>query len=574
MGAIQDCSIRKAVTASTTSTRSANAPYPIHHYLQAREIIPRGISRSQRFIRSAPAPTLLRQQHPSPIDEKRATSNNYIAVYDSPSSLNRMQDLSDALPHQFPVAAEGKDVDDPTVIIPSVMASERVEWSSVVRSVDSRKVDADALTAMRNITARRLPMIVKERQFDVSGLDKIFASMWLNESEIVLGTKCNRLIVLNVHTSKKFEIPSIVGHRSSSGWSYGSVPAAALSLVGAGNPFQAASSRSPFIRATVPLASGFPSTQTPPPRRDSENFQCCGIHSLAINPSKTMLAVGSGHPTEFIQIYSLPTFEPLAILSGHSDMVFSVGWVSDNVLVSGSRDTTVKLWSLTDEHLQSNVRTVNGSKVSIFGPLLSKKEHCGKVRDLKYNHATMQATSLSTDGTVKIFDASRLSVAASIPLVHTQETVCLGMGIKENIYSVGSQSHISLIDPRVGSIVHTIESCDEGWGVRSMTINDGVITIGGGYGRISFYDLRAQGYLSWRSRASNILNPLDAPQTRCLQNSGGWLDKDEFYTNHFLGQDIRNAVYTLSYDPYGVRLFSAGGPLQLNLCGSYAGLWD
>ena len=38
----------------------------------------------------------------------------------------------------------------------------------------------------------------------------------------------------------------------------------------------------------------------------------CGIHSLAINPSKTVLATGSEN-TNDVAFYSLPTFDPLAL---------------------------------------------------------------------------------------------------------------------------------------------------------------------------------------------------------------------------------------------------------------------
>ena len=38
----------------------------------------------------------------------------------------------------------------------------------------------------------------------------------------------------------------------------------------------------------------------------------CGIHSLAINPSKTVLAT-TAENTRDIAFYSLPTFDPLAV---------------------------------------------------------------------------------------------------------------------------------------------------------------------------------------------------------------------------------------------------------------------
>ena len=61
---------------------------------------------------------------------------------------------------------------------------------------------------------------------------------------------------------------------------------------------------------------------------------CSGIRSIAVNPSKTLLAVGTGKPDQ-VTIYELPSFEPAAIFSGHNDLVFSVAWLDDFHLVSG-----------------------------------------------------------------------------------------------------------------------------------------------------------------------------------------------------------------------------------------------
>lgn len=66
--------------------------------------------------------------------------------------------------------------------------------------------------------ARRLPHLLKEKTLDLGEIDKIFASQWLTENEVVVGTKCNkvgqscicmylvRLVVHEVETSYVLKI--------------------------------------------------------------------------------------------------------------------------------------------------------------------------------------------------------------------------------------------------------------------------------------------------------------------------------------------------------------------------------
>jgi WD repeat-containing protein 40A len=501
------------------------------------------------------------------------------------------------------------------------------------------------MSSIQQWSTRRIPTLLREQQYNTEGFDKVFASVWLSDVEVVYGTKCNRILVLNTVTGKKVEIPSIVSHVLNSSVTqqnqHPSLPQQQFQQIMNGNAnyniLNAHPALAPWprlasltnltnsnnnINNTGPITGNTlnpittanndtNNTTTAPEltRLLQPNNNCYGIHTIAINPSRTLLAVGSGKPTQYIQIYALPTFDPVAILSGHKDMVFSVDWVTDTLLVSGSRDMSVSLWDLQDRGYFTETATmVNGETIPIIGPCNTMQEHRGKVRDLKYNKKTRQAATLSTDGYVKLFDVShdpsfcsskrkrepQLSVSSTLPLYHTNETVCLALDEPHNMYAVGSQSHISLLDPRCASlstpiptsafsapsnisggnpagVVHMVESKDNGWGVRSISLDHSMMTVGGGYGRISFYDLRAQKYLSW-----------DDPSTRgsvedrgktSLEAGDGWLLHDAIYMNYFSGHTVRNAVYTLAYDPTGVKLFAAGGPLQLNLYGSYVSVW-
>ncbi|KAJ3228385.1 hypothetical protein HK099_002890 [Clydaea vesicula] len=481
--------------------------------------------------------------------------------------------------------------------------------------------------------SQRASPLYNETEFEMSGNDKVFASAWLSSSEIVMGTKCNKLLVLNVETGKKIEIPALL------------------------------------IQGEYGLEDDKNDEDTAGSEGE-ENFQsrkaqlCYGIHSIAVNPSRTLLAVGAGKPTEFIQVYELPTFKPLAVLRGHTDMVFSVCWIDDISLISCSRDITVKIWKIDEKYRRGNIKTVGGQKLMIFTPQISKKEHFAKVRDLKYNAKVEQAGSLSSDGFVKIWDVKTGTNLDSILLKHQQEAVCMTVDYTNNLYAVGSQEHVSLIDPRSSSIVHIFESVDDRWGVRSMSIDRQTVTIGGGMGRISFYDMRAQKYIEWTTinrdknssiKKRQILNPQQLRQEEAMdvdkieesynildtiknpskkgskslanfyfnnkvisplpfnirspvlslkegekakekvnfhKNGKGWLQKDADYEAYFLGMEINNAIYTLGYENEGRnsgvckideswgcqaasnRLFVAGGPLQLSLFGSYSAIWN
>mmetsp|Transcript_6098 Transcript_6098/g.13908 ORF Transcript_6098/g.13908 Transcript_6098/m.13908 type:complete len:213 (+) Transcript_6098:680-1318(+) len=201
----------------------------------------------------------------------------------------------------------------------------------------------------------------------------------------------------------------------------------------------------------------------------------------------------------------------------------------------------------------------------VRGPTQVSKSHSAKVRGLAHNPLTKEFATLSADGTMKFWDPCRFEVASSVALRHTQELVCLALSPDHTLVAVGSQYHVQFVDPRSG-VAHSINSQDSGWGVRSLSFLGGVLSVGGGAGRLSFLDMRTLGFI-----------PVPSPcgQQKLFHSVGdGWLKRDEVYQTYFLDVPTPNAVYTHAYDPSSTKLFVAGGPLPFGLCGSYSALWS
>ena len=87
---------------------------------------------------------------------------------------------------------------------------------------------------------------------------QVFCSQWLSDHQIAMGTKCNKLMVYDVNTRQMDVIPALC---------------------------------SPEV--------------TRPPEQ-----QQCGIHSIEINPSRTLLATGALNSND-IAVYRLPTLDPV-----------------------------------------------------------------------------------------------------------------------------------------------------------------------------------------------------------------------------------------------------------------------
>jgi WD repeat-containing protein 40A len=193
---------------------------------------------------------------------------------------------------------------------------------------------------LHDIRQASLPCILGERDIvHTKDLNKIFASVWISSTQVIFSTKCKNIVVYDTVTGRKTYIPVI------------------------SKPFD----------------------------KDAES-QSGGIHTIQINPSKTLLATGSMNSHDIV-IYSLPHLEPLHYIDAHKDWLFSLQWISDSILSSCSRDKTIALWSISRWSFQQLARTETHSK---------------KVRSIAYNRRHKILSSISADGTFKLWDVNTL----------------------------------------------------------------------------------------------------------------------------------------------------------------------
>ncbi|VVC26945.1 WD40/YVTN repeat-like-containing domain,WD40 repeat, conserved site,WD40-repeat-containing domain,WD40 [Cinara cedri] len=359
--------------------------------------------------------------------------------------------------------------------------------------------------------------LLKEQLIPLDTMNRVFCSQWLSSKQIIFGTKCNNLMVYNVNSHKLDQIPLIKG------------------------------------------------------RYDDLENQLTGIHSIKINPSRSLLATGAYNSNE-IAIYRLPTLDPIVLAEGaHTDWMFDIEWLDNEFFVSVSRDTKLALWQIQNQYEEQydTVGDFTQPVTQFLSPTVIKRcKTAEKVSTILFNKNLKELIALSLNGYVHIWDVERFKQKFSRRL-SCQDNVCMAMKSDSSLYTIGCRSFTMLFDSRMLHITKKIPAKYSGCGIRSLSFQDNIITIGTGIGVLMFYDVRAEKYLETSSINTN--------KAVVLKTSQGYVHPDQdigIMEGNFQHVKYTPAIYTHCYDYSGTRLFSGGGPLSTDLSGNYAGLWQ
>uniref|UniRef100_A0A915I624 DDB1- and CUL4-associated factor 12 beta-propeller domain-containing protein n=1 Tax=Romanomermis culicivorax TaxID=13658 RepID=A0A915I624_ROMCU len=450
--------------------------------------------------------------------------------------------------------------------------------ASPIPSAFQQRLGVSAEQFMRQKAQMLLPGLWKEHCLALGpNMNKIFASHWLDNNNIVIGTKCNNLFVVDLSLNLRHEDSK--------------------------------------IRYRPPSITHIPSIKCP--TTDTTDLKNGGVHSIDVNPSKNLLVSGAQDPCD-LAVYRLPDFRPLAVgRRAHQDWVFDAKFLDDQFVVSGSRDGSIALFKFDEDDLtlkndEKSAPSSSKHNFQLVDCVLSKPlKKIKKIRAMAFSkiHKILTLLAIAPSPTISLVDARsfrQLSVKKiEPPFAHysyvspmSSDCVCLCHDPQEERSTVvGTRTSFVFVDSRTLSFTHqaplihqnsssTADNFD--WnvlfsgsncgGVRSISWQGHLVTVGTGEGQILLYDVRACKYLdciSINQRSQLSPSALLNGRHKYLRITDGWLDReDHHFRETFNNNPSPMAVYTHSYDSSGMRLFAAGGPIAELLIGNYGAVWQ
>ncbi|MES1904281.1 MAG: DDB1- and CUL4-associated factor 12 [Paramarteilia canceri] len=423
-----------------------------------------------------------------------------------------------------------------------------------------------ALEKMRKILINRSPGFVlpkmKEYSIDLAdfggSVNKIFSSVWISNDIALLGTKCNRIFILNfekrnnqlknenicsinIHTFEKDRNKDILDFIDYDLYANGSEPNGVRAME--------------FNKNTNLLAV-------------SHDDHCLSIY----NPiNRSYLERTNKKNLELIS-----TSE-----SGHSDVIFDIKWLNDTYLVSGSRDSTLTFWNVAEDEQPSNYDLDLVAHTSISSPNIDK------VRSIAVKPSKEKFVTTSLNSIICLWDSFNQKTIHSVKFKSLREMTCSSYVSQSDSYAVGCCGSILQVDFRAGDhtneIIFEDSNCGNACinlnkkliclGARSIELEENILSIGTTDGYISFFDLRNEKFIKDNGESSLKLG--------C---SNSFFNNDELseiveMEGWNINEFMKNAIYTHKYRPPGYmtdgreQILIAGGPIVSSIRGYCTSLW-
>ncbi len=204
------------------------------------------------------------------------------------------------------------------------------------------------------------------------------------------------------------------------------------------------------------------------------------------------------------------------------------------------------MWRIPEEGAEEG----RGPAVVLAGATL--KHHSDRVRALRHDARQGVAASLGSDRRLALWDPLSGQLLRSCATRDHEDLIALDADARHGLFAVGGRDYVSFFDRRVDGVLRSVQSCNRGMGVRSLCFRDNLLSVGGGLGRLSFFDLAAGKFRRFE----------EARSYRLLAGSPGAGQEEE-----------PQAIYVHRWDDAGARLFVGGGPLLLQANGGHASLW-